>query len=145
MAAINDALHVSLTALRYTAPTTITIVGYVLGLLGIAHGVAHGYPLLIASVLCDLADGAVARRLGAVTVLGGEIDLSVDTLLAHGLLWVTLPGEMAPCISVLLLGWQAFARTSLQVRVSGRAMAWGLCFVWVFAAGNLGTPLLEGL
>lgn len=136
----------ALRSLRYLVPTAITFTGYVLGLLGVAAGVANGYGLLLASGACDMVDGTSARLLDATSRIGAEIDLTVDTLLAHGLVWVTLPREMSPWISILLIAWAAFARQVLhRPRTSGRLLAWGACFLWVFAAGHPGTPIMEGL
>ena len=114
------------------APSAVTALGLLLGLVGVLTWPTSTAPAaLIGSLLCDGADGALARRLHAATPAGAEFDLSVDCLLAYLITWTVLDGPMRIFATVALLSLQVFARL-VSLRFSGRfAMTVAVLALWV--------------
>lgn len=92
-------------------PCLVTLLGHVLTVEWLLGG---PWLLGLAGLLCDVADGWIARLLGQSTAVGAEYDWLVDTTTV-ALLLATHPPFLVPMVFL-----QAVARTN-GVRVSGRA------------------------
>jgi phosphatidylglycerophosphate synthase len=114
---------------RYCTPALFTLAGLAFGLGGIVLGVAVAWPLLLASVACDVADGFIARQLDAVSRFGANLDWSVDVFLAHTMIWTLAKPLTAAVISAPLLLLQVTVYTEGK-RVSGRVAVWAVA-AWV--------------
>lgn len=101
-------------------PSLVTVLGLGCGLAGLAlvpcTTTPIGPALLLGSLVLDLVDGFLARRLRAETIAGAELDWHADVALAHLAAWGFL-GDWAVLGLVL---WQASARARAW-RSSGRA------------------------
>lgn len=108
---------------RYALPSLVTALGLVAGLAGAALLPSlAGALLLVLSLLLDGCDGAIARRLGASTALGGRWDLIADSTVALAVTWATWPGAVAAAVSAFLAAATTFAPCygARPLRVSGR-------------------------
>jgi phosphatidylglycerophosphate synthase len=104
-------------------PSMVTGLGLALGIGGC---LTYSIPLLMASLICDVLDGELARRLGVASRAGGMFDYLSDVALATLALvmmgqWYSLP---------LLLGWNALA-CLLEMRISGRAVIFFAFVIWI--------------
>jgi phosphatidylglycerophosphate synthase len=101
----------------YVIPWMLTTVGLVAGIVGIQ---TQSIALLLASLVCDIMDGATARALGIASNLGGIYDFAVDATLAGAMAWTVHPYMLG-----LPVAWQIVTKG----RYSGRALMTGiLCF-----------------
>lgn len=108
--------------MRYV-PNAVTLFGLAAGVAGVALGLQLGWPLLALSLLCDVLDGWLARRLHAETRFGAQLDWLGDVALSHAFAWRFLPVAAAAAASLLLVLWQASASLRTR-RSSGRAPLW---------------------
>lgn len=113
----------ALSPLLRALPSLVTLLGLLVGLLGLAALPSRAGLLLLAlSLVCDAVDGALARALGVASRWGAELDWHVDTLL--GALGVgVLAARVHPAwflVAGALVLVQATARCH-AIRVSGRA------------------------
>jgi phosphatidylglycerophosphate synthase len=107
-------------------PCALTVAGLAAGLLGassLASGeVAVGVAWVAVGQCLDIADGRVARRMGAATEWGAHLDYCVDIAVTHALL--------AQAGAWGLMGAAALLQTcdragKSKIRASGRAAATG--------------------
>ncbi|MBX3214809.1 MAG: CDP-alcohol phosphatidyltransferase family protein [Labilithrix sp.] len=97
---------------RAIAPSCLTLLG-----LGVSTlGCMWRWPLaLLFGLVCDVLDGAVARRLGSASRFGARLDWHVDVCIGAVLAWLVWPPAL-----VGLAVWSGLAST-MGWRVSGRA------------------------
>lgn len=107
--------------IRYIIPSLVTMVGGVVGCLAIQR---WSIALATLSLLCDIADGRLARRLHAATEIGARLDWSVDVALAHAAIWAYFQQPIAAILSMSLAAWQSVSMDILPMRTSGRAIVW---------------------
>ena len=101
-------------------PSIITLIGLMLGLLGVALWPSPlGCALLVASLALDVVDGTVARRWRWETAFGRHLDWTSDVTIGALLLAHLSPLFGAMPIVIVVI-WQAAAQ-ALEVKVSGRA------------------------
>lgn len=115
-------------------PSVLTTLGGVVGVLGVYHWPTWlGLGLLLVSLVLDMADGALARHLGATSRFGAQLDWTVDVGIAGALAWRVT--SLAPSalglvchLMALLLqlvalwhGWRISARFGLTVVACGIA------------------------
>ena len=106
----------------------MTLAGLALGLAGLLCWPSPQAMLLLGlSVGCDVADGALARRLRAVTEVGASLDWAVDVALAHVLGYRTfgVPATVV-LVAVQVLLPLACWRVSGRTAVSAAAIFWQL-------------------
>lgn len=119
---------------RYALPSLVTALGLVAGLAGAALLPSLGGALLlVVSLLLDGCDGAIARRLGASTALGGAFDLSSDHVIAVAVAWASWPRPVAAGLSAALAVLVTLAPSVAPLRrVSGRVpvCAAALAYAW---------------
>lgn len=88
--------------LLFLLPCAVTIAAGVAALAGAALLTTTPGPalaLLLAGQLLDMLDGWLARRLGAVSKIGRELDWSSDVAIVHVLLgWLGAFWAVLPCI-----------------------------------------------
>lgn len=81
-------------------PSLVTLAGGLLSVLAIGQLATRpllGVLLLALAWLLDLLDGALARRLNAVSEFGAQLDWAIDVAVVHGLLahlgltWAVVP------------------------------------------------------
>lgn len=123
---------------RRVVPSLVTFAGGVAGVLAVGAWAQGNYavagPLAAASVFADMADGWIARRIGAVSRGGAAFDWHTDVALAHAAL---AAGGHFLVIPVLAFA-QAVA-SSAGIRVSGRTLVWStLLLLEVFGASGGG-------
>ncbi|MFL5310767.1 MAG: CDP-alcohol phosphatidyltransferase family protein [Myxococcales bacterium] len=101
------------------APSLITGAGLLAGLFGLAlYPRPLGLLLMAASLLLDVLDGQLARRLGACSSFGGQLDWHTDVALAH-----VAALRIGLACNVALVVLQAINRARAGERTSGRALA----------------------
>jgi len=100
-------------------PTAVTLLGLFLSLWWIATGNrAAG----VCGLLCDAADGQLARRLGVVSDFGGDLDWMTDCTMAALIVYkASLYHDALLWALLLLLPLQVLLRLR-KVRVSGRCL-----------------------
>lgn len=97
----------------------MTAIGLGAGMLGLSLYPARlALALLGASLALDIADGALARALGAVTSEGALFDWHTDVALAHV---GAVQAGLFPVANLALVPLQAIAAAG-GARVSGRAL-----------------------
>lgn len=103
----------------FTLPSAVTLAGYAMSLAWIA-----GAPWWVGvlGVLADEIDGRLARKTGAVTRYGGELDYAVDLTLT-GLTAVKLFGPMGLFLLPVVTSTQAKLRSEGERPVYGSARA----------------------
>jgi phosphatidylglycerophosphate synthase len=111
---------------RAIAPCVVTLAGLVAGIVGVWNG---SPALLLLSIALDVADGALARRIGGVSTFGARLDFLSDVALAHAVL---VRAELPWAMPILLVG-QALADAH-AVRVSGRAALFGMAALAIVLA-----------
>jgi len=94
---------------RIAVPSAITLGGIFFGLWSMALAQAHPYGAclaLIGACMCDMADGRVARWLGARSAFGAELDSLAD-IVSFGLApaWLTYRWSLAPAATAGLDPW----------------------------------------
>lgn len=108
---------------KVALPSFVTLLGLALGVLGVRLWPSPaGVLLLLCGWACDGVDGALARRLGAVTARGGALDLAADV----GLAWLAV-GALAArhplwCVLALPLVAVQVAAREASMRCSGRSV-----------------------
>lgn len=122
---------------RYALPSLVTALGLVAGLAGAALLPSLGGALLlVVSLLLDGCDGAIARRLGASTALGGAFDLSSDHVIAVAVAWATWPRPVAAGLSAALAVLVTVAPSVAPLRrVSGRVPVCAAALAWCWHSG----------
>lgn len=80
-----------------------------------------GASLLVASLLFDIADGWLARRMGQDTDEGALWDWTVDVSVSHAIAWRQFGAATAALVAALLFAGQCLA-IHAKLRVSGRAL-----------------------
>lgn len=89
-------------ALRVNVANLVTLIGLCCSVAFLAY---RFVPLAIAALVCDTADGAIARRLGVSSSWGAELDWHVDVVSAAVAAWLIHP------LALLALPlWLAVAR-----------------------------------
>ena len=108
---------------KQVLPSLVTLLGLALGVVGLRLWPSPaGVLLLLAGWACDGVDGALARRLGAVTARGGALDLAADVGLAWLSVGVLARLHPAWCVLVLPLVCVQVAAREASWRVSGRSV-----------------------
>jgi phosphatidylserine synthase len=101
--------------LKKLIPSTITILGLALGLIGIQLLPSRpALILLLVSLICDVFDGYLARKLGARTRFGRELDWITDCVLAH-----IAATQINYGVNAALVIWQSYTK-SIGIKSSGR-------------------------
>lgn len=104
--------------LKCHVPNTVTVFGLGLGLVSLSlYPSRLGIILMGLSLICDICDGFLARKLKVESVFGTELDWHTDVALAHIAAYITI-GIIGNGILVLA---QAIAH-STNLRTSGRGM-----------------------
>lgn len=122
-------------------PSTITLLGLALALVGIALlPSAVGLALLGASLLCDVLDGWAARRLKVVTNLGARLDLGADYLIGVLLVARVVGVVGAAAAAVIMAALIVASKRGYTPRlISGRtAITFGVG-VWIMWGGEVPT------
>lgn len=95
-------------------PSIITVAGACITVGGI---MMRWWPLLIVGLLCDVADGAVARHLRVESEGGARLDWSLDVMLMGAMVALLEPALLITGVGVVAMailgGW----------KFSGRALA----------------------
>ncbi len=107
--------------LRKILPSAVTLLGHGLTLLWLAGG---PFWLALLALLCDAADGLVARHLSACTEAGGLYDFLVDTSTA-----ALIAASYSLVLLLVLVPLQATLRAR-GLRFSGRAALTVVALVW---------------
>ena len=132
-------------------PNAFTVIGFAIGVAGAAlYPTSIGLALLALSLSLDVLDGTIARALGATSELGALLDWWADVALgnlfavvaiAHDepILGAAIIGAMLACqaMTAALMGLPPSvicADRSTHPRVSGRAVATFLLWIWALAS-----------
>ena len=108
---------------KVALPSLVTLAGLALGVVGVRlRPSPAGVALLVAGWALDGVDGALARRLDAVTARGGAIDLAADVGLAWLAVGVLVARHPAWCVLVLPLVAVQVAARERSFRCSGRSV-----------------------
>ena len=91
-------------------PSAVTIAGLVAGVAGLC---LRSVPLIAVSLMLDILDGAMARKLRVETERGAVLDFAVDVTLAGAMAWT-----VSPWMLVCPILWQVVTCG----RYSGRAL-----------------------
>lgn len=100
------------------APSAITLIGSASLLCGVAVG---SLTLILIGGACDIADGIVARAMGATTRYGAALDWVSDATCAHVIAWLLFPVPLAIVASLIMWAVQAaIVRRDPPWSISGR-------------------------